>query len=258
MNNIIWKDIYINEILTNYEVSNTGLVRNKINGKILKPIKNSAIKAKYDNEYVKVSIYINKILNQINIHRLVAKAFIPNDDPEHKTQVNHINGIKYDNRVENLEWCTASENTKHAYDIGLAKGKYGEEHPNNKYPEKLIHQICKLLENKVPMKLILLLLNIFKALLNDIKNGYYWNQISSQYNINHKENYNYQKIKYTKLRKILLDLNIFNDIDLFDLLYSKYITHKRKLIKDLEDKGYEIFIDSKLYKEFKRDYYKYD
>jgi hypothetical protein len=66
------------------------------------------------------------------LHRLVAQMFLPN--PENKPQINHINGNKADNRLENLEWATRSQNMTHAYKMGLAKGhdKRGEQHPLSK------------------------------------------------------------------------------------------------------------------------------
>lgn len=64
-----------------------------------------------DKGYMRVIIRNNKKPTTVFVHRLVAMAFIPN--PQNKPQVNHINGIKTDNRPQNLEWCTNEENTNH-------------------------------------------------------------------------------------------------------------------------------------------------
>ena len=65
-------------------------------------------------EYQEKEGYIRLSLNgkKFYKHRIVAFQFIPNDDPKHKTQVDHINHEEYDYRVENLRWCTVSENNK--------------------------------------------------------------------------------------------------------------------------------------------------
>lgn len=69
------------------------------------------------NGYVYVQLWNNAKYKNIRLHKLVAENFIENI--ENKPQINHIDGNKKNNRVDNLEWCTASENIRHAYKIGL-------------------------------------------------------------------------------------------------------------------------------------------
>lgn len=77
--------------------------------------------------YIKVNLYKQNNHKQCYVHRLVADAFILNENE--LPQINHIDGNKSNNTVENLEWCSAKENVIHAYANGLKRGKKGKDHP---------------------------------------------------------------------------------------------------------------------------------
>lgn len=122
-----WKDI---QEASNYEVSNNGDVRNKITKKILKGRLSQS-------GYLQVSIKIdatNKFTNRY-IHRLVAEAFI--DNFENKRTVNHKDGNKKNNSVDNLEWMTYSENQHYRHILSNVKtsnrhiGMFDKKNPNN-------------------------------------------------------------------------------------------------------------------------------
>jgi hypothetical protein len=103
----MWKPIEGYEGL--YEVSNLGEVR-RVGGSVLKPQNDS-----HGYSSVSLSKYGKRISKKI--HRLVAKAFVPN--PAEHMVINHINGDKRNNAVENLEWTTPRANNQHAWDNGL-------------------------------------------------------------------------------------------------------------------------------------------
>jgi hypothetical protein len=93
--------------------------------------------------YVHVGINIQGYKRQVRVHRIFALAFLPN--PLNKPQINHINGIKHDNRIENLEWCTPSENRIHALKTGLAKiTNTGTTHTNSKLTNEQVLKIREL------------------------------------------------------------------------------------------------------------------
>lgn len=123
----IWRDINGYEGL--YQVSNLGRV------KTVKPryTKIVFLSPTMDKGYCYLWLYKNKIGKRFSVHRLVALNFIEN--PYEKYTVNHINGIKDDNRVENLEWATLDEQNKHMVKTGLILKRSGENHCKHKLRE---------------------------------------------------------------------------------------------------------------------------
>lgn len=95
-----------------YDVSTKGRVKNNKTGRIMKTQVN-------DNGYEVLQLHHNKHYSSERVHRLVAETFIEGGSPD--LDVNHIDGDKLNNNVENLEWCTRKENIHHAFENGLKK-----------------------------------------------------------------------------------------------------------------------------------------
>ena len=143
-----WTDI---KGYPNYSVSNLGRVRSKKTGKILKPYKTN-------RGYLTVGFWSDGKKKRLSIHRLVAQAFIQNLN--NLPEVNHINGCKADNNVNNLEWSSGSANISHAYQTGLRKAKL-----TNSDKEKIL----QLIEKGFTQRAIGKLFNVSHSAVGNIK-----------------------------------------------------------------------------------------
>lgn len=100
------------KLFSGYTIREDGQVRNRF-GRVIKPQKSN-------NGYLRVELWSDGHGRKYLVHRLLAQAFIPNQ--KGKPQVNHIDGDKSNNALNNLEWVTQSENQRHAYKMGLQVG----------------------------------------------------------------------------------------------------------------------------------------
>ena len=116
-----------------YEISNYGIIKSVDRNIIckdgqIKPIKSRYIRpADNGSGYKFVYLWKDNKQHRYYVHRLVAETFIPN--PENKPTVNHKDGNRYNNCVDNLEWATYSENIQHAFNTGLNKSTLGWKNP---------------------------------------------------------------------------------------------------------------------------------
>ena len=111
------KSIDIVSIEDRYDIGYYGAITDKRTGRVYGTGRNKGYKG--------VELIVNGSKKWYLVHRLVATKYIPN--PNNKITVNHKNGIKTDNRVENLEWCTIVENTLHAHRTGLHENGRGKQ-----------------------------------------------------------------------------------------------------------------------------------
>ncbi len=185
-----WKDIEGYE--GKYQVSDKGRVRGldriTTDSAGRKYKEKGVIKSQRLNSdgYPRVTLSKKSKKKNHRTYRLVAIAFIPN--LENKPQINHINGIKTDNRTENLEWCTIQENIKHSNETGLAKVVSGEKHMWAKLKDKEVLEIFRRSHTDEPQRSIAKDYNTSISVVSRIKTGVRWGRLTKGLEANGKRN----------------------------------------------------------------------
>jgi len=173
-----WKDI--KGYGGRYQVSNHGRIRSlpytitRSNGRKLS-VQGAVLRScrMFDGKYPAVRLISGSKVRKVNIHRLVAEAFL--DNPEGKPIVNHIDGDTTNNLSTNLEWVTHQENIQHSFDVGLATGAAGSANPCAKLDEFAVVNILRLSEKKgMTNKVLSEMFGVSQTIISDIKNGKRW------------------------------------------------------------------------------------
>jgi hypothetical protein len=151
-----------------YMISNKGRIKCLVrNGNSKERIKSLSLHS--SGTYLTVELRKNNKITRKFVHRLVALYFLPN--PKKLPVVNHKDGNKLNNNVDNFEWCTHSENSKHAVRTGLTKISVGDNHYNTKIKNKDLKKIFKMREKGMLNKDIAKYFKVNPATISKILNG---------------------------------------------------------------------------------------
>lgn len=184
---MIWKDIKGYEGI--YQINTEGDVRSLdreiIRGGSVVKISSVIIKSRMSNAgYYRITLSNNDTGTTFSVHRLVAETFV--DNPNNKPCVNHINGLKTDNKVDNLEWVTQKENIRHAKDV-LGKNigdasklihLKGFDHPGAKFTTGTLKELIAMRSEGVSFGKLAKYFNVDKSTVQSILKGETWSSVT--------------------------------------------------------------------------------
>ena len=168
----------------------------------------SQIQSRGKHPYLNVGLSKDGKAKKKYVHRLISFLFIPNDDPEHKTQINHINEIKTDNRVENLEWCTPEYNIN-----------YGTRTERQKETSNGKVKVAQLDKNFIKIKTW--------DSVTEVANFWNINQSNISRVLNSKSNF-YKGYYWVYLQDYIEMVQFFNEIDCCDIPVDGFIDFSKK------------------------------
>lgn len=210
----IFQDYYYKDIKTIYTVSNKGRVYNTRNKKYLRLTPNK-------KGYIRVSIYLpDGRIKRMSVHVMVAETFI-GEKSSSEYQVDHIDGDKANNNVDNLEWVTPSENICRAYNLGLKTAVKGSDNPVSTYTEEQIHTACKLAQEGYSIPKISKKVNIPKSYLYGILRGDHWHHIVSQYDLSNINKIEHVSQEIKNEIGVMLEMGFKKSI-IINILNNKY------------------------------------
>ena len=160
---MIWREIPSLE--GRYEASDSGDIRHVVNHKVRRARRN-----RYG--YLQMNFALNDGTGKnktLLVHKLIAETFIEN--PNNLPYINHKDGDETNNHVDNLEWCTASENIKHAFDTGLAVNPKGDKSPLARFTNEQVREIRYMYGKGVSETSLAILLGVSQSTIGRIVRG---------------------------------------------------------------------------------------